>query len=171
MNFHMVNPSTSPFATTYPSLIVDTSSETSLPESTYMQKIKTNVHSLICKSSQVISTIRKQTAPLLAKIKTIALTILTVSLGVMFYWVNNSLFAFSLLVGIIRHVDVIHSINKIKAVWETQPFSAMSLGLVGSVLSLQVTLATGSILFAAGLGAHLSKRAQEIYAEREINAY
>ena len=62
-----------------------------------------------------------------------------------------------------------YSIDKINAVWKTQPFNTFLiggfgsiLGGMGSVLSLPITVAAGSILYAANLGSNLSKQAQKL---------
>lgn len=113
--------------------------------------------------------VRKIRPTLLQKIWDVVTSILNVALGIFLYWTNSSMFAFSFIIGIIRDDDVEKAIKKIKDVWDSQPFNTCILGGVGSVLggvgtflSLPVTIAVGSILYAANLGCTMSRKAQEI---------
>lgn len=111
----------------------------------------------------------KQKPSLLKKIWNVAAAVLNLGLGLLLYWTNNSLFAISFFIGIIRDEDVAYSIKKINDVWKTQPFNTFLIGSfgsflggMGSLLSLPITFAAGSILYAANLGSNLSRKAQEI---------
>lgn len=111
----------------------------------------------------------KQKTSLLKKIWNAAASILNLGLGVLLYWTNNSLFAISFFIGIIRNEEVAYSIKKINDVWKTQPFNTFLIGSfgsflggVGSLLSLPITVAAASVLYAANLGCNLSQKAQEI---------
>jgi hypothetical protein len=142
------------------------------PKTSFLQKVWSLIPSRTDKSHSPTS--NADSPSLLKRIWNTVKSILNLGLGLFLYWTNNSLFAISLFVGISRPDQVSDSINKIKNVWETQPFNTLLIGSlgsvlggVGSVLSLPVTVAAGSILYAANLGANLSIKAQEIVKKRE----
>jgi len=92
------------------------------------------------------------------KIWDIAQNIFNAAVGIIFYWTNPSLFAVGFIAGIIFDDHVADVIRKIKNIWNTQPLSFSFLGGFASFLSLPVTLATSSILWAANLGSMMSRK-------------
>lgn len=84
------------------------------------------------------------------------------SIGTLLYWTNPSICALGFIIGIINHNNQItNAINKIKAVWDTQPWKLSALSPI-ALLSLPVTLAVSSFFFAARLGEYMSSEAQKM---------
>lgn len=115
----------------------------------------------------------KQKAVLWQKIWSVASSVLNTTLGLFLYWANSSIFAFSFFIGIIKDDEVGSAIQKIKDVWDTQPFNTCLIGGFGSLLggagiffSLPMTAAVGTIIYSANLGCSMSRKAQEILNQK-----
>lgn len=83
-------------------------------------------------------------------------TAFKVLVGLGLYITNPSFFAVGLVAGIIFHDKMRDSIDKIIVVWNKQPAIVSALVIVGGFLSLPVTLATASFLFAGHLGSKMA---------------
>lgn len=94
------------------------------------------------------------------KIWNIAKNIFKVALSIFLYCTNPTLCAVGFITGIIYDEQVRNAIKKIKGVWTTQPLSIAIIGGVASFLSLPVTLAASSFLWAAHIGSAMSREAQ-----------
>lgn len=121
-------------------------------------------------SKRIPHTISHKRSDLIKNIWNIATKVLDFMAGVFFYWANSSIFAFSFMIGIIRNEDVDLTIKKIQIVWEAQKLHSCFLGVVGSFFALPVTLAVGSIIYAANLGSSVYRRAQEVIHEKPANS-
>lgn len=177
MNLQTINPSLLNSPTACPTVSIDIIPQIPTRQPSFLQKIWSAIPSIVSRSPPLPSLTNEYKPSLFKKIWNVVSAILNIGLGLMLYWTNNSLFAISIFIGIIRDEDVAYSIKKIKAVWDTQPFNTLLiggfgsiLGGIGSFLSFPVTFATGTILYAANLGSYLSKRAQEILAKKELEA-
>lgn len=160
-----------------PSSIPPETSAISRPKHSFFQRIWNPFSSSRSTKRLPAAVSIKQKPSLLRKIWNVAASILNLGLGLLLYWTNNSLFAISLFIGIIRNEEVAYSIKKINDVWKTQPFNTFLigglgsfLGGVGSLLSLPITFAAASVLYAANLGCNLSQKAQEILNATSIKA-
>lgn len=101
-------------------------------------------------------------AVLLEKIVNVVKVIFKAAVSIFLYWTNPSLFAIGFIAGIIFDDHVEFAIQKIKNIWKSQPWSFSLLGGFASALSLPVTLATGSFLWAANWGSVMSREATRI---------
>ncbi|NGX42924.1 MAG: hypothetical protein K940chlam7_01212 [Chlamydiae bacterium] len=97
----------------------------------------------------------------LSKIWGIAKKVLFGLAGAGLFFINPTLFAIGFVIGIIWDKKVQEVIERIKTIWKMQTWSVLLLTSVASVLSIQVTLATASTLFASNLGSLLSHKARE----------
>ena len=84
-------------------------------------------------------------------------------LGVAFFVSNPTIFAIGLIIGVALDKKVQEFISKIIMIWKTQPWSIIAIAGIGAFLSLQVSWAASSFIFAANLGSKLSRKAQEIF--------
>lgn len=93
---------------------------------------------------------------LLGRIASVAVSIFKAVVATALYWINPSLFAVSFLTAVIWHKQADEAIQKIKKVWQSQPWTSAMLFGFASFLSLPVTLGAGSILMGAHLGSSLA---------------
>lgn len=100
----------------------------------------------------------EQGESLFSRICSVAFTVFKIAAAAALYWLNPTLFAASLFVGIIfdKHVD--KAITKVKNVWKDNFLITGAITGFAAVLSLPVTLAAGSVLMGAHAGSWLSLR-------------
>jgi hypothetical protein len=107
------------------------------------------------------------------KICNVAKTIFKAALSVFLYWTNPTIFSIGFLAGVIRDDQVRQVIQKITGVWNTlwnaQPLSISFFGGLAGFLSLPVTLAASSLLWAAHLGSIMSREAQRLMTENRTS--
>lgn len=98
---------------------------------------------------------------LLQKIWNVVKFILGAAVTFALYYTNPSLFAIGFIAGIIFDRQTKEAMQKIADVWHTQLWSTTILAGLACTLSMPITLATGSILVAAKLGANMSLEASQ----------
>ena len=98
----------------------------------------------------------------LSKIWNVAKTVLFGLIGAALFATNPTLFAIGFIAGIIWDKKVQEISEKIIMIWKTQTWGALILTGIASFLSLQVTWAAGSVLYAANLGSKMAQRAQAL---------
>lgn len=84
-----------------------------------------------------------------------------VIVGVALFVMNPSFFAVGFVVGIVMNDKVQVAVDKIKLVWNKQPWTVAIIFGLGAFLALPITLAASALLFGANLGASLTNYAQE----------
>lgn len=107
---------------------------------------------------------------LLSRIGRIAKAVFKTVVAVALYWINPSLFAVSFLASVVWHKQADEAIEKIKKVWQSQPWTSALLFSFASFLSLPVTLGAGSLLMGAHLGSSLalgSERNKDSFSHEE----
>lgn len=110
---------------------------------------------------------KKDFFPTLQKVWNVAVLVFKGALSLFFYWTNPSLFAIGFITGIVLDDKVRFAIRKIKDVWKTQPWGMTIIGGVASFFSLPVSIAAGSIFWAANIGSKMSHEAQRILNPKE----
>lgn len=86
-------------------------------------------------------------------------------LGTAFFLTNPSIFAIGFIVGIVWEDKVKEAVDKVILIWKKQTWGMVLITGVASFLSLQVTWAAASFLYATNLGSLLSRRAQDLLEE------
>lgn len=81
-------------------------------------------------------------------------------LGVAMFATNPTVFAIAFIGGVIWDKKVQETVEKVMDIWKSQPWSVLILTGIASFLSIQVTWAAGSILYAANLGRMMVKYSQ-----------
>lgn len=84
------------------------------------------------------------------------------------FWMNPSLFAIGFLAGVVLDAQAKAALQKIGKVWDSQPWSSAFLICIGSLISLPITLAAGSIIASANLGSSMSLQATNRHCEGEM---
>ena len=105
---------------------------------------------------------------ILRKIWGVVKVTLLVLAGCAMFTTNPTFFAMGVISGVIWDAKVQEIVNKVKAIWKSQPLSILLLTGLASFLALQVTWAAGSVLYAASLGSFLVRRAQAYYEANTI---
>lgn len=95
---------------------------------------------------------------LFSRICSVAIAVFKIAAAAALYWLNPTLFAASLFVGIIFDKHVEEAITKVTHVWTDNFLITGAITGLASVLSLPVTLAAGSVLMGAYAGSWLSLR-------------
>jgi hypothetical protein len=105
---------------------------------------------------------------ILSKIWNVVKTVLYGLLGAALFATNPTLFAIGFIAGIIWDKKVQEISEKIINIWKTQTWGVLLLTGIASFLSLQVTWAAGSVLYAANLGSKMAQRAQEFMQREQL---
>lgn len=87
--------------------------------------------------------------------------IFTCIIAAALFSVSATFFAVGFLVGIVFEKQTRETIDKIKKIWERQPFIITALFVVGAILAVQVTIAAAAFMYAAHIGSKLAKNIEE----------
>ncbi len=99
---------------------------------------------------------------LISKIGHVAKNILIAGVGIALFVTNSTVFAIGFVVGIIWDKATERVVNKIKAIWNKQPWAVLIVSGIGAFLALEVAMAAGTFLYGANLGSKISLRSQEM---------
>ena len=104
-----------------------------------------------------------------SKVWDVVKVIFSTAMSVSLFLINPSLFTVGFIIGVVWNEQTRHAIDKIQLVWKTQPWGMSIIAGVASFISLPVSLAATSFLWAANWGSILSSNAQEILKKQHPN--
>ncbi len=91
------------------------------------------------------------------------------AVAVVCFLTNPSIFAVGFLIGIVFDKKVQVAVDKIVKVWKYQTWPMLAITGLAAFLSLPVTCATGSFVYATHLGSKISQEAQKRWDEKKQN--
>lgn len=88
--------------------------------------------------------------------------------GVGLFIANPFPFVIGFALGVIRPNETRDAIDKVKAVWDTQPWTVVVIFGAAAFLALPITMAASSLAYGSALGCHLSESAISQLAPQEV---
>lgn len=94
---------------------------------------------------------------LISKIKGVAKFVFKSLVCLAFFQINPSLFAAGFIVGIVLNTQIELTAQKVKSIWNRQPWTSCLLIMFGGLISMPVVAAAGTIFCGANLGSSLAR--------------
>jgi hypothetical protein len=94
------------------------------------------------------------------KVKKVAKVVFSILLSLVFLCINPAIFFISFVIGLAFSKSIQKAVDKIKLFMSEYKWQTAVGCVLASILLLPVAIATGSVIWSAYMGSHLSQRAQ-----------